>query len=174
MNLRVTWKPLALCLMVYLLNSGCGTPDDSTLDHTLGKTTRERKMPLKQCEPSKTSDPKIAYLQTLLTALMKANPNTFKGNLAPSKFCLTIDPGQEINASANPVDGTISVNVGLIKAMNTDAEVAGVLAHELAHITMAHTARLENDKVAASPAYKKLSAEAEGFNTKIKQAKAGA
>ncbi|MDQ3231726.1 MAG: M48 family metalloprotease [Pseudobdellovibrionaceae bacterium] len=174
MNLRVTWKPLALCLMVHLLISGCGSPEDSALDHTLGKTSRERKVPLKACKPSNTGDPKIAYLQTLLTTLMKANPNTFKGNLAPSKFCLTIDPSQKINAVANLLDGTISVNSGLIKAMNTDAEVAGVLAHELAHITMAHTGNLENDKVVASPAYKKLSTEAEGFNTKIKQAKAGA
>ncbi|HYX39707.1 MAG TPA: M48 family metalloprotease [Oligoflexus sp.] len=174
MNLRVTWKPLALCLMLSLLNSGCGSPEDSTLDHTLGKTSRERKVPLQACKPSKTSDAKVAYLQTLLTTLMKANPNTFKGDLAPSKFCLTIDQGQEINASGNPVNGDITVNVGLIKAMNTDAEIAGALAHELAHITMAHIGKLENDKVAASPAYKKLSAEAEGFNTKIKQAKAGA
>ncbi|MDQ3230199.1 MAG: M48 family metalloprotease, partial [Pseudobdellovibrionaceae bacterium] len=174
MNLGATWQPFVLCLMVYLLNSGCGSPEDSALDHTLGKTSRQRKVPLQACKPSKTSDPKIAYLQTLLTTLMKANPNTFKGDLAPSKFCLSIDPGQEINASGNPLNGNITVNVGLIKAMNTDAEVAGVLAHELAHITMAHTGKLENDKVAASAAYKKLSAEAEGFNTKIKQAKAGA
>jgi beta-barrel assembly-enhancing protease len=45
-----------------------------------------------------------------------------------------------INAFALP-GGFIGVNAGLVKATRSEAELAGVLAHEIAHVTQRHIAR---------------------------------
>ena len=45
-----------------------------------------------------------------------------------------------INAFAIP-GGFIGLNVGLVQAMDTEAQLAGVVAHEISHITQRHHAR---------------------------------
>ena len=47
----------------------------------------------------------------------------------------------QINAFALP-GGFIGVNTGLILAAQTESEVAGVMAHEIAHVTQRHIARM--------------------------------
>lgn len=54
------------------------------------------------------------------------------------KFFLVNDPA--INAFAGP-GGYIGIHTGLILAATTEQEVAGVLAHEMAHITQRHIYR---------------------------------
>lgn len=49
-----------------------------------------------------------------------------------------------INAFALP-GGYIGFNVGLLMASSNESEVAGVMAHELAHVTQRHIARGAND-----------------------------
>ena len=46
----------------------------------------------------------------------------------------------EVNASALP-NGTIYVTTGLVLAADDESELAGVLAHEIAHVTEHHAAR---------------------------------
>jgi predicted Zn-dependent protease len=53
-------------------------------------------------------------------------------------FFAVRDPG--INAFALP-GGFIGVNAGLVKATRSEAELAGVIAHEIAHVTQRHIAR---------------------------------
>jgi predicted Zn-dependent protease len=53
-------------------------------------------------------------------------------------FFAVRDPG--INAFALP-GGFIGVNAGLVTATKSEAELAGVLAHEIAHVTQRHIAR---------------------------------
>jgi predicted Zn-dependent protease len=53
-------------------------------------------------------------------------------------FFIVDDPA--INAFALP-GGYIGVNVGLLLASETESELAGVLAHEVAHVTQRHIAR---------------------------------
>ena len=53
-------------------------------------------------------------------------------------FFLVNDP--RINAFAGP-GGYIGTNVGLILAAESESELAGVLAHEIAHVTQRHLAR---------------------------------
>jgi len=53
-------------------------------------------------------------------------------------FFLVNDPG--INAFAGP-GGYIGINVGLFLACESESELAGVMAHEIAHITQRHLAR---------------------------------
>ena len=54
------------------------------------------------------------------------------------EFFIVDDPA--INAFALP-GGYIGVNVGLLLASETESELAGVLAHEVAHVTQRHIAR---------------------------------
>ena len=54
---------------------------------------------------------------------------------------VTVLESEEINAFALP-GGFLYVNAGLIDRTETESELAGVLAHELAHITARHGARL--------------------------------
>ncbi len=54
------------------------------------------------------------------------------------QFFMVRDPG--INAFALP-GGFIGINAGLLIASETESELAGVLAHEIAHVTQRHIAR---------------------------------
>ncbi|MCL5261572.1 MAG: M48 family metalloprotease [Gammaproteobacteria bacterium] len=54
-------------------------------------------------------------------------------------FFVVLDPG--INAFAGP-DGYVAVNSGLIVLTRTESELAGVMAHEIAHVTQHHIERM--------------------------------
>jgi len=55
---------------------------------------------------------------------------------------------KEINAFALPA-GTIYVNLGTIQAADSEAELAGVLAHEIAHVVQRHGTRAASKEMAA-------------------------
>lgn len=64
----------------------------------------------------------------------------------PFPITLTIIQSQTVNAFAT-IGGYIYVTTGLIGFTETEEELAGVLAHELAHVTRRHIAkRLEKEK----------------------------
>jgi len=79
------------------------------------------------------------YIDTLGQQLVQASgrQNT------PFHFFIVRDAG--INAFAIP-GGYIGVNVGLINAMKFEDQLAGVLAHEIAHVTQRHHARMFPDR----------------------------
>lgn len=56
------------------------------------------------------------------------------------RYTFTIIDNPEINAFATP-GGYVYVNRGLLIYMNSEAQLAAVLAHEIAHITAKHAAR---------------------------------
>ncbi|TVR94798.1 MAG: M48 family peptidase [Wenzhouxiangellaceae bacterium] len=65
-------------------------------------------------------------------------------------FFVMRDPG--INAFAS-VAGVIGINAGLILLAHDESEVAGVVAHEIAHVTQDHIARaVENQQQVSMPA----------------------
>lgn len=86
------------------------------------------------------NDPYISiYLQGIKNRLEGAT------NL-PFPITLTIIESQTVNAFAS-IGGYIYVTTGLIGFSESEEECAGVLAHELAHITRRHVAkRLEKEK----------------------------
>ncbi|MDR0996240.1 MAG: M48 family metalloprotease [Zoogloeaceae bacterium] len=86
-------------------------------------------------EPSYLDDPEItAYLQWLGNRLSRASSDP---GIALRLFAVK-DP--TINAFAM-FGGYIGVNTGLITAVQNESELAGVLAHETAHVTQRHLAR---------------------------------
>lgn len=54
---------------------------------------------------------------------------------------IMISPEEDVNAFALP-GGIISVNRGLLLSVETEAQLAGVIAHELGHVAARHSARL--------------------------------
>jgi beta-barrel assembly-enhancing protease len=81
------------------------------------------------------NDPEVnAYLTELVERLRLGSPEI------KQKFEVFAvnDPG--INAFALP-GGYLGVNLGIIVLAQTESELAGVLAHEMAHVTQSHIAR---------------------------------
>jgi hypothetical protein len=68
------------------------------------------------------------------------------------QFSFKVVNQKEINAFALP-GGPIRLNLGIIREADTDAEVAGVLAHEIAHVYMRHaTKNASKQQIAQIPA----------------------
>ncbi|HVK54998.1 MAG TPA: M48 family metalloprotease, partial [Burkholderiales bacterium] len=81
-------------------------------------------------------DPELtAYLQSLGMRLVRATPASGQ----EFEFFVIMDPS--LNAFALP-GGFIGVHTGLILAAQNESELAGVLGHEVAHVTQRHIARI--------------------------------
>ncbi|MFV0477919.1 MAG: M48 family metalloprotease [Parahaliea sp.] len=61
-------------------------------------------------------------------------------------FIFTVIDSPDINAYATP-GGFIYINRGLLAYLDNEAELAGVLAHEIAHITARHAARQKTGRI---------------------------
>lgn len=81
------------------------------------------------------SSPATQYVQQLGKKLMAAIPADHSW---PYQF--HVIPESDINAFAIP-GGPIFVNVGTITAADNEAELAGVIAHEMTHVYMQHSAK---------------------------------
>jgi predicted Zn-dependent protease len=80
-------------------------------------------------------DPEIIdYFEDMVQRLSNSMPPQ------PFPFQVSVIRHNAVNAFAVP-GGYIFIHTGLITAMNDEAEVAGVLAHEMAHVTQRHIAR---------------------------------
>jgi predicted Zn-dependent protease len=87
-------------------------------------------------EPAYIDDVEVsAYLNTLGSRLSAANAETGQS------FEFFVLRDATLNAFALP-GGFIGVHSGLILAAQSESELAGVLAHEMAHVTQKHLARL--------------------------------
>lgn len=79
--------------------------------------------------------PTAEYIETLGNRLALAS-----GKSTQLDFTFFVINDDQINAFAIP-GGYVGVNVGLIDAMNNEEQLAGVVAHEVAHVTQRHHAR---------------------------------
>src|SRR5207248_8554206 len=81
------------------------------------------------------SSPVTQYVQQLGRKLVKQIPPE---NSWPYQFHVV--PQKEINAFALP-GGPIFINVGTITAAANEAQLAGVMSHEMSHVYMQHSAK---------------------------------
>ena len=87
-------------------------------------------------EPTYLDDPEIAdYLAGLGERLTQATPGT------RHEFEFFVMRDHTLNAFALP-GGFVGVHTGLISSAETESELASVLAHEIAHVTQRHIARM--------------------------------
>ena len=83
------------------------------------------------------SDPLTKYVQQLGAKLVaKAPPSPGTNERWPYNFHVVASP--EINAFALP-GGSIFINLGTIQAAENEAQLAGVMAHEISHVVMRHS-----------------------------------
>jgi predicted Zn-dependent protease len=89
-----------------------------------------------RADPSYFDDPELTnYLNNLGYQLVSASPDARQA----FQFFTILDPS--INAFALP-GGYIGVNTGVLLAAQSESELASVLAHEIAHVTQHHLARM--------------------------------
>jgi beta-barrel assembly-enhancing protease len=81
------------------------------------------------------SSPETQYIQALGKRLVAVIP---KDRTWPYQFHVIAQ--KEVNAFALP-GGPMFVNVGTITAVDNEAELAGVMAHEMGHVYMQHSAK---------------------------------
>src|SRR5438034_3431120 len=81
------------------------------------------------------SSPQTQYIQQLGRKLVKQIPQQYSW---PYEFHVVQQ--KEINAFALP-GGPMFVNVGTITAAQNEAQLAGVMAHEMSHVYMQHSAK---------------------------------
>src|SRR3989442_9840461 len=87
-------------------------------------------------EPSFLDDPELTeYVNEVGGRIVAASPE------ARQDFEFFMVRDNTINAFAMP-GGFVGVHTGLLLAAQTESELAGVLAHEVAHVTQHHIARL--------------------------------
>ena len=141
---KTTTKVLATLLTLTLF--GCSeTPNqESHAKHQWGKTI-SRTSPLLPCKDgdSPAYEDHRGYLRKHINYIADKNPQVFTGNLSKEKFCVSIDQSDEPNASADSMNGSVDMTLGLVRI----ADNAGVVAHELAHITMGHYEGMQHDQI---------------------------
>ena len=83
------------------------------------------------------NDPITRYVQDLGARLVQFAPVT-PGLTQKWPFNFHVVDSEEINAFALP-GGSIFVNLGTVQAADTEAQLAGVMAHEISHVVMRHS-----------------------------------
>lgn len=83
------------------------------------------------------SDPVAQYVRRLGAQLVAAAPLT-PGLERQWPFNIHVVASSEINAFALP-GGSMFVNLGAIQAAETEAQLAGVMAHEMSHVLLRHS-----------------------------------
>ena len=118
-----------------------GLPDLGDVAQTEFSPREERRIGeqiMREIRRDKTffDDPEaIDYINTLGERLVSHSPDSRQN----FDFFLLLDP--QINAFALP-GGFVGVNSGLLLSAQNESEVASVLAHEIAHVTQRHIARM--------------------------------
>jgi predicted Zn-dependent protease len=99
---------------------------------------------IRQRDPHFLDDPEITeYINALGSRLVAAAPD------ARLDFQFFTMQDNTINAFAMP-GGFVGVHTGLLLAAQTEAELAGVLSHEIAHVTQRHMSRMLNQQAQMS------------------------
>lgn len=112
-----------------------GQPSDTVLPPAEAERIGRRVITQLHAENKILEDPELTdYINRMGTRLARHTDRT------PSDFGFYMINDDAVNAFALP-GGYIGVNAGLLTKTQTESELAGVLAHEIAHVTQRHIAR---------------------------------
>lgn len=87
---------------------------------------------------------KIGYRLAAIANVTQAKALWGDKRLSPFEYHFTVLEDKDVNAFSLP-GGFIYVNEGLMKYVESDDELAGVLAHEIAHAAFRHVATLQRE-----------------------------
>lgn len=141
---RAFRNQVGLCLLAGIILSGCRVRSisPSKTKHIFGRTSVQPSEKLSPCVDGASYPAAVSYIRELADRIMSRNPETFREDYAPEKFCFEVVDIPGVNASASPATGLVTIRAELLRLTTTgDAPVAAVLAHELAHVTMQHRRR---------------------------------
>lgn len=102
-----------------------------TPDREIAEGKKAEAQVYKQMPVLPDSSPVTQYVQQLGAKLVQAAPPS------PWQYSFHVVNQADINAFALP-GGPIFVNLGTIQAAETEAQLAGVMAHEISHVVMRH------------------------------------
>jgi predicted Zn-dependent protease len=134
-----------ITLLVSVLNNCAINPATGGANFVLMTEKEEKKLGLEQHE--KLTNSLLIYKdEELQEYVEKIGKSLVEVSHRPElEYTFTIIDSQDINAFASP-GGFIYVNRGLLAFLNSEGELAAVLAHELGHITARHGIRSEAQK----------------------------
>ena len=133
------WPLAALCLAALMLLDACAVnPATGTPNLVLMSSSGEKEIGLEEHE--KILQSVILYDDEVLNeyVIEIGNRVALAGDRPNLEYQFFLIDSPEINAFALP-GGYVYVNRGLINFLNSEAELAAVLAHEVAHITARHS-----------------------------------
>ena len=126
------WPPLALADDLPDLGESARAEFSPQLERKIGQSIMNE---IRLREPSYVDDPEINdYLHSLGSRLVEASANP------TGDFHFFAIRDNTVNAFAM-FGGFIGVNTGTILTAQSESELAGVIAHEIAHVTQNHLAR---------------------------------
>jgi predicted Zn-dependent protease len=141
---------LAFCLTLSLFlaqakSKGKGKDPDAIGCRDVGKGLNfyslEKETALgKQMAQEVERDAKIVYDPVIAEYVSRLGQNLARSSDAKVPFTIKILDTSEVNAFALP-GGFLFVNSGLIAIAGNEAELAGVMAHEIAHVAARHSTR---------------------------------
>lgn len=133
----------------------CTAENNSGVKHAWGDTQSSETHTYEDCSENGLFPTARDYIYELTEFITSANSDVFQGELALEKICIVIADSPVINAYMSANERLMTVNTGMIKSVKNDAELAMIIAHELAHLSMHHTdlrhpdfiATVESDRV---------------------------
>src|SRR5271169_990601 len=147
---RASSKPLALMLALVLLvaqsSAAAGVPElpnpgnaGISRDDQIKFGFQAAAQVYQQMPVLPDSSPETQYIRQLGQRLVATIPAQYSW---PFEF--HVIPQKEINAFALP-GGPMFVNIGTITAAKNEAELAWVMAHEMSHVYMQHSAKQQDE-----------------------------
>lgn len=137
---------LAFCLAAVVAFSAATAPKFPNPGHPRMSRAQQEKLGLqaaaqvyRQMPVLPDSSPETQYIQALGKRLVSVIP---KNRSWPYQFHVVAQ--KEVNAFALP-GGPMFVNIGTITTVDNEAELAGVMAHEMAHVYMQHSAKQQEE-----------------------------
>ena len=133
---------LAIALLLHAVPASAqnlpdlGDVSSATISESQERTIGNRIMREVRVDPAYVDDPDIADYITSLGERLLAGADTPRKDIS---FFVVQDDA--VNAFAM-VGGNIGVNTGLVLLTQNEAELAGVVAHEIAHVLQKHQARM--------------------------------
>lgn len=173
-------KHFASCLFISSLVTlgACGAQPRATsqISHAWGETTRNS---VKEDSSPCPIDNSVANkrVRRIAHSIALGSPDVFKNSLRIESFCFKIAKSEAAKPASTEVEQkTITFSLGILAKAQSDSQVASVIAHELAHVTLQHTGFGEiAPRVLNTPEGKHLAIRQNALRDKIKRlAQAGA
>ena len=134
------WRPFARSLRFVALTVlivGCKSNSPfSMVKHEWGATRVEPKTSIAQpvdCQRSPELVQHDAYLERLKSYIALRNPATFFAAFAPERICVRTSIINRVNGEAYLDQQIVVLTLGLMDRAEADADVAMLMAHELAN-----------------------------------------